>query len=114
MSVRKYLLNIIKILAYPQSTEDELCGLCEDLYTDTAEHYIMRCQTLVHIRTRCWDNTLDNVNCVNEADLLGRSDEDIFEILLGKLWNKFDYASQEHCDFLCQVSRHISDLMWII
>ena len=25
--------------------------------------------------------------------------KDIFEILLGKLWNKFQYASQEHCDF---------------
>ena len=75
---------------------------------------IMRCQTLVHIRTRLWDNILDNVNCFNEADLFGRSDKDIFEILLGKLWKTFDYASQEHCDFLCQVRRHIFDLIWII
>ena len=55
-----------------------------------------------------------NVNCFIEADLFGRSDEDIFKIVLGKLWNKLYYISQEQCDVLCQVSRHISDLMWVI
>ena len=70
MSLSTDLLNVINILAYPESSDNELCCLCKKIYSDKSEHLVMRCEALVLVRNMFWDSILDHVSCQCESDLL--------------------------------------------
>ena len=70
MNIRKLLLNVIKLSAFPVNCAECVCEHCYNPYTDTVEHYIMQCQGLVSERSIMWDNVLDQVTCANEVKIM--------------------------------------------
>ncbi len=113
MNIRKELLNIVKMCAFPEQSEECVCSVCGLIYTDTVEHYIMRCQGLVQTRSDVWDGILDCVTCQTEARLLNLSDELTLDTLLSREHELFN-DKQAHREFICNVSKHLLNLMYVI
>ena len=113
MNIRKQMLNIVKLCAFPEQSEQCLCNECGLIYTDTVEHYIMRCQRLVDIRADTWDCILDEVTCQTEVMILNLSDERTLDTLLSNN-NHIFIEKESHANFICNVAKHISKLMYVI
>ena len=115
MSIRKDLLNTIKLLAYPVVSEPCICNLCDEQYVDTVEHYVMRCQndSLIAIRSEAWEVILDSIDCRSEAKLLRQDDSEILDTLLSKRWHLF--KSNEIYDKLsCVTASELTKLMYVL
>ena len=110
MNMRKLLLNVIKLSAFPENCAECVCEHCHSPYTDTVEHYIMQCQGLVSERSSMWDNILDQVTCSNEAKIMNLDIKDVLLVRrLNKLLNELEY---EQC-IVC-VAKNINALMYVI
>ena len=112
MFMRKRLLNIIKLSAFPEITDDLTCEWCNMVCSDMVDHYIIHCEGLIDIRSEFWDKVLDSVQCTAEADLLNRDQDDLLEILLGKKWNTLD--SDQQITFTCCIANNINSLMFAL
>lgn len=112
MFMRKRLLNIIKLSAFPEITDDLTCEWCNMVCSDMVDHYIIHCEGLIDIRSEFWDKVLDSVQCTAEADLLNRDQDDLLEILLGKKWNTLD--SDQQITFTCCIANNINSLMFVL
>ena len=47
MGIRRLLMNIVKLSAFVENSDQCVCDLCDQSYTDTVDHYIMRCPGLI-------------------------------------------------------------------
>ena len=107
-------MNIVKLLAFPEQSEVCMCDTCDSQYTDTVEHYIMRCNGLMDIRSQFWDVVLDSVECHEEARLLQQDEEQLMDILLTGDNRTFKYNGNKHKSFICVVSQHLQTLIYVI
>jgi hypothetical protein len=112
MSMRKRLLNIVKLIAIPEISNDLTCNLCNMVYSDTVAHYIIHCEGLIDMRTEFWDKVLDSIECTAEADLLNRDQVDILEIILGKTWTKLD--PDQRIRFICCIANNINSSLFVL
>ena len=48
-------MNIVKLQAFPELSEEDDCAMCGRTYTDTVERYVMRCEGLLDDRSKLWD-----------------------------------------------------------
>ena len=112
--LRKKLINIVKLMAYPEQAEECVCMNCHIPYTDTVEHYIMRCEYFNNVRNEFWDNVLDHVECKIEATLLQKDQDNMLDILLTKESNLFEFYGETHRQCICLVSKNIDSLMYVV
>jgi len=113
MSYRNDLINTIKLLAYPEISDIDQCELCMCQYTDTVEHYILRCQNLIEMRISAWDCILDCLECQSEVLFLQQTDEVILDTLLSKRWSLYK-EDQEYINFCCIASQALKTLMTVL
>ncbi len=84
----------MKLLAYPEDADEYICHMCDSVYSDTVEHYIMRCSGIRDMLNTFWDKVLDSLECRQEAKLLQKEEADILDILLTKDNNLVEYNSK--------------------
>ena len=113
MNFRKLLLNVVRILAFPEQSDECACTACDEMYTDAVEHYVMRCQSRTHLRSEFWDNILDSISCGEEAELLRMDEVDKLNVLLGKVWNGFRQCNRYN-SFMCNVASNMTSLMYVL
>jgi len=113
MRHRKDLINTIKLIAYPEVADLESCSLCQRDYTDTVEHYIMRCEGMIELRTSVWDVILDCLDCISEATLLRQSDDQLLDTFLSKHWEIFT-EDKDYVKFCCTTARELSKMMKVL
>ena len=78
-------MNTVRLLAYPEKLDNaDICTVCGQEYTDTVEHYIMRCGGIVGSRSKAWDNSLDTLDCEQEVQLLSSTDQVFLDTTLSK------------------------------
>jgi len=114
MHRRKQIMNVIKLLSYPEQCDECICHLCNISFTDTIEHYVMRCQGLIEVRNVMWDNILDAIDCEAEAKLLSMDDVNILDVLLSKTNNIFEKSEINYKSFICIVAQNIDSLISIV
>ena len=110
---RTSLLNTIKLLAYPEHCTVDTCDLCLKEYTDTVEHYVLRCQSLVETRCQVFDAMLDALDCWAEAELLSQDDTILLETLLSKNWTLFTDDS-EYINFSKVSANVLTNLLYVL
>jgi hypothetical protein len=54
MLMRKQLLNIIKLIAFPEISDDFTCNGCNIVYSDAVSHYIIHCEMLISGIIKSW------------------------------------------------------------
>jgi len=117
MYLKKKLMNVVKLLAYPEHSEECICELCGITYSDTVEHYLMRCQGLIRIRSDLWDNILDSVSCYEEVLFLQKDDQEMLHILLSgehNVFENFENSKEKQNDFICKIASSLDNLMYVI
>jgi len=114
MCQRKQLMNIVKLMAYPEQSDACTCHACGIAYTDTVDHYVMRCPGLIDTRVTFWDNILDGIDCDLEAQLLRMDESCVLDTLLSGDSELFLSDSRSHRVFLSSVAKHIDSLMYVI
>ncbi len=82
MKLRPQLMNLIKLLSYPQTTVECTCNVCDRSFTDCVDHYIMRCEGLITERMDLWDRLLDCVPCELEVKIIRMNDVETLDLLL--------------------------------
>ncbi len=113
MKNRTDLLNTVKLLAYPENSDVTTSDLCLKEYTDTVEHYVLRCQSLVVIRNQVFDNVLDTLDCFAEATLLSKNDDIILDTLLSNNWSLFSDDS-DYENFTNVTATELTKLMYVV
>ena len=81
---RQSIMHIIMFLTIIENDEPMLCTACGQIVTDSVEHVMVRCSSLINERTDMWDIILDSVEVQAEAALVARDDTETLDILLGK------------------------------
>jgi len=81
---RHSIMHIIMFLTIIEHDEPMLCTACGQIVTDSVEHVMMRCASLVDERNDMWNRILDSVEVQAEAELVARDDLETLDILLGK------------------------------
>ncbi len=108
-------MNMIKLLAFPQRTEECICHVCNCTYSDTVEHYIMKCQGILKTRTKFWNDILDSVDCMKEVKLISKDEDEQLDICLSAPSDIFDvFSGGDHQRFLCSVSEGLQHLMYVL
>ena len=110
--LRFKLLNLVKLLAYPEYIDPVICHLCNDTLSDVVEHFILRCSYFIQIRQDMWDYLLNNIDIKYESDIFNRPDNDILELLLGKKWNKIENV-QEQYEFIKRSAESLWNILQI-
>ena len=111
MRLRRHLMNIVKLQAFPELSEEDDCAMCGRKYTDTVEHYVMRCEGLLDERSKLWDCSLDCLSVIQEAAFLQKTDNEQLDILLSK--RSAIMEPEQWTIFIKTVAVKISDLMYI-
>ena len=108
---RNSLVNMIKIIAYPEEPRTQncyICGWCNSEFRDAVEHYIMSCQYLVEERMELYDVILDTRTCAEEARILQLDDTNILDIILSGNTEMNDY------DLMKSSAKCLMSLMCIV
>jgi len=114
MECRKSLMNMVRLLAYPEKSDTtDICTACHQEYTDTVEHYVMRCEGLVESRSNAWDNILDGLDCDQEVQLLSYTDQDFLDIILSKRNSLFNDVDND-IEFCCISANNLMSLMEVV
>lgn len=113
MNLRKLLLNVVKLTAFPEQSDECVCTACGLIYTDAVDHYVMKCQGLIHLRSMFWDNVLDSISCEKEAELLRMDENAKLNVLLGQEWTG-NRQTQIYHPFMCKVATNIASLMYVL
>ena len=110
---RKSLMNTIKLLAFPERSEECECRYCGKIYTDTVNHYVMNCQNLIQERQEMWDKVLDSLPCAAEAKLFQKDSDTQLDTLLTKQWDLFK-NKHEYYKFTQVTAIELQKLMYVI
>ena len=94
MECRKSLVNTFRLLVYTEKLDTAgICTVYRQEYTDTVEHYIMRCEGIIGSRSKAWDNILDKLDGEQEVQLISSTDQVFLDTILSKrnsLFNDVD------------------------
>ena len=114
MECRKSLMNTVRLLAYPEKLDNaDICTVCGQEYTDTVEHYIMRCEGIVDSRSKAWDNILDTLDCEQEVQLLSSTDQVFLDTILSKNNSSFNDIDN-YIEFCCIAGNELIYLMEVM
>ena len=107
------LVNLVKLLAFPEKCREEQCGHCHGIYTDTVHHYVMDCTGLIMERNLAWGALLDTISCENEAHFMSWCDSKMLNTLLGK-YNVCFKTDEEYYGFINSSAKQIIKLMRVV
>ncbi len=110
---RKQLMNTVKLLSFPETSDADECAHCTQIYTDTVSHYVLSCQGLVQERTELWDNILNCLSCEAEAILISQDTDIQLDTLLSRQWALFN-DGHEYYKFSCVVAKELTNLMYVV
>jgi hypothetical protein len=114
MECRKSLMNTVRLLAYPEKLDNaDICTACGKEYTDTVEHYVMRCEGIVDSRSKAWDNILDKLDCSQEGQLLSSTDQVFLDTILSKRNSLFNDVDN-YIEFCCTAGIELISLMEVM
>ncbi len=113
MKLRPQLMNLIKLLSYPETTVECTCNVCDRSFTDCVDHYIMRCEGLITERMDLWDRLLDCVPCELEFMIIRMNDVETLALLLSRKTAIFK-DNETWIQFITNAALYINSLMFVI
>ena len=67
LSLRSKLMSIVYMLTIVEEDEIMMCSECNNVLTNSVDHYIMRCNKFIIMRNKLWDDILDSMNAHAEV-----------------------------------------------
>jgi len=111
--IRDKIMNLVKLLTIVEEDELMLCPGCDDILTDSVDHYFMRCKLFIHQRNKMWDKILDSMDVHAEVRLIAKDDVDMLDILLGK--ESVEIINNENVtDIYCSIADYVVHIFKVL